>query len=119
MAKVFAFEDLHFSIDGYRPWGVTSQPLHFENGYGVSVYKYPGSRGYWQDLYELTKLKHNVPQWTLGYLTPKDVGAFMTEISLLDPNTGLLPKGVCPYVQEKTEEKERWAYLDSLGDACP
>lgn len=59
--------------------------FRFNNGYGASVIKHPGSYGYFEDLFELAVLKfRNKTDWSLccdteitndviGYLTNKEV----------------------------------------------
>lgn len=62
------FTDLQFKPHRI-PDGV--QAIHFfENSYGVSVVKFPGSYGYEQDLYEVAVLKGTPDDYELCYDTP-------------------------------------------------
>jgi hypothetical protein len=62
------FTDLQF-----KPHRITDgvQAVHFfENSYGISVVKFPGSYGYEQDLYEVEVLKGTPDDYELCYNTP-------------------------------------------------
>jgi hypothetical protein len=62
------FTDLNFNPTKFHD-GV--QALHFfENGYGVSVVKFPGSYGFQEGLYEVAILKGNAEKYDLCYDTP-------------------------------------------------
>lgn len=56
----------------------------FENGYGVSVVRFPGSYGYDKGLYELAVLKGTVNDYDLCYDTPitDDVIGHLNESSI-------------------------------------
>jgi hypothetical protein len=62
------FTDLKFNPTKFHG-GI--QALHFfENGYGVSVVKFPGSYGFTEGLYEVAVLKGTEDEWQLCYDTP-------------------------------------------------
>lgn len=76
------FSDLNFKL---HPIGSGVQAIHFfENSYGVSVVKFPGSYGYEQGLYELAVLKGVEENWQICYDTPitDDVLGHLTELDV-------------------------------------
>jgi hypothetical protein len=82
------FKDLEFKEHGLFN-GIHAR-MHFENGYGVSVVKFPGSYGYDQDLWEVAILyKHSITYDTditddvLGYQTEQDVTNVMDKVQKL------------------------------------
>lgn len=88
------FDDLKFNPHIISPEdGV--QALHFfDNGYGVSVVKFPGSYGYTEGLYEVGVLKGNetdfeicydthVTDGIVGHCDEIDVETMMEDISRL------------------------------------
>jgi hypothetical protein len=73
------FTDLDFQP---HPTGNGVQALQFfDNGYGVSVVRFPGSYGYLQKLYELAVLKGIEENYEICYDTPitEDVLGHLTE----------------------------------------
>jgi hypothetical protein len=73
------FTDLDFQP---HPTGNGVQALQFfDNGYGVSVVRFPGSYGYLQGLYELAVLNGIEENWEICYDTPiaEDVLGYLTE----------------------------------------
>lgn len=69
--------------------------FRFENNYGASVIKHPGSYGYRNDNFELAVLDFKGDTWeitydtditddVLGYLTNKDVLEYLKDIKELD-----------------------------------
>lgn len=62
------FSDLKFGPRPIGPQGIQAK-VFFENGYGASVVKFPGSYGYDSGLYELAVLKGTKRKWDLCYNT--------------------------------------------------
>lgn len=105
---VFTYKDLRFRVHPSQNHGIQAV-YSFENGYSVSVVKFAGSLGWLDGLYEMAVLKDGVlvpDEDAYGYLTRKDVGEMMTQVSLRDSITGELPEGVERYEQEGQESKE-------------
>ena len=62
------FSDLQFQP---HPVAIGVQAKHFfDNGYGISVVRFPGSYGYEQGLYESAVLKGTEENWQICYDTP-------------------------------------------------
>ena len=62
------FSDLDFQPHPHIKFG--NQAKHFfDNGYGVSVVRFPGSYGYEEGLYEVAILKGNAENWNICYDT--------------------------------------------------
>lgn len=77
----------------------------FDNGYGASVIKFPGSYGYHNDLWELAVTKYDESgEWNLCYDTPitDDVIGHLTEEEVRD-----LLKKISELVNEKRKENGR------------
>ncbi len=62
------FTDLNFEPH-YITGGIHVKHF-FDNGYGVSVVRFPGSYGYEQDLYEVAVIKGTSDNFKLCYDTP-------------------------------------------------
>ena len=62
------FTDLQFEPHKIKD-GVQAKHF-FENGYGVSVVRFPGSYGYEQDLYEVAVIQGTPEFYKLCYDTP-------------------------------------------------
>ena len=62
------FTDLNFEPH-YIDNGIASK-LFFDNGYGISVVKFPGSYGYTEGRYEVAVLKGTPDDYNLCYDTP-------------------------------------------------
>lgn len=62
------FTDLNFESH-YITGGIHAKHF-FDNGYGVSVVRFPGSYGYEQDLYEVAVIKGTADNFKLCYDTP-------------------------------------------------
>ncbi len=86
------FSDLNFEPH-YIDDGIAAK-LFFDNGYGVSVVRFPGSYGYIEGLYEVAILKGTKDDYDLCYDTPiaddilghrdeEDVENIMEEVSAL------------------------------------
>lgn len=87
------FSDLNFKA---HPIMDGVQAIHFfENSYGISVVKFPGSYGYEEDLYEVAVIKGNEDDFELCYDTPitdvvmghrdeRDVEIIMEEVEALN-----------------------------------
>ncbi len=88
------FTDLNFKPHPhYKDDGVQAKHF-FPNGYGVSVVRFPGSYGYYDDLYEVAVIKGTVDDFELCYDTPitddvlghrdeRDVEIIMEEVAAL------------------------------------
>lgn len=63
------FSDLDFQPHRNYPDNGIQAKHFFENGYGVSVVKFPGSYGYEQGLYEVAILKGVAEKWEICYDT--------------------------------------------------
>ena len=63
------FSELNFHPHGNFPDGVAARHF-FQNGYGVSVVRFPGSYGYEEGLYEVAILKGLEENWEICYDTP-------------------------------------------------
>jgi len=64
---------MNFTELNFEPHGIKDgiQAKHFfENGYGVSVVKFPGSYGFEEDLYEVAILQGTEDDWSITYETP-------------------------------------------------
>ena len=64
---------MNFSDLNFQPHSIGNgvQAKHFfDNGYGISVVRFPGSYGYEQDLYESAVLKGTEENWHICYDTP-------------------------------------------------
>lgn len=70
---------------GYFKTGKYDHKFIFENGYGASVMKHPGSYGYKNDLFELAVLHKDSREWNLCYETyiTDDVRRFLTNEEVL------------------------------------
>lgn len=86
------FTDLNFEQHQIKD-GVQAKHF-FENGYGVSVVRFPGSYGFEQDLYEVAVIKGNADKYEICYDTPvtddvlghrdeQDIENIMEEVSQL------------------------------------
>jgi len=62
------FSDLNFQPHQFDD-GIQSKHF-FENGYGVSVVRFPGSYGFEEDLYEVAILHGTEDKWEITYDTP-------------------------------------------------
>jgi hypothetical protein len=75
------FSDLDFQPHpNYHNTGVQGKHF-FDNGYGVSVVRFPGSYGSEEGLYELAVLKGVADDWNICYDTPitEDVLGHLSE----------------------------------------
>lgn len=90
--KTMKFSDLQFNSHQIHD-GIHAKHF-FNNGYGVSVVKFPGSYGYEQGLYEVAVLKGTPDNYELCYDTPvtndvmghrdeRDVEIIMEEVQSL------------------------------------
>ena len=78
------FSDLKFeSHPVYKDGGIHAKHF-FDNGYGVSVVRFPGSYGFENDLYEVAILKGTPDNYELCYDTPitEDVLGHRDEIDI-------------------------------------
>ncbi len=73
------FDDLDFEllpspVSGFEMFGSTPNGLkahhYFDNGYGISVIRRPGSYGWENGLFEVAVLKKKSNQWEVCYSTP-------------------------------------------------
>ena len=62
------FTDLNFEKHKIQD-GIQAKHF-FDNGYGVSVVKFPGSYGFQDDLYEVAILQGTEDKWEITYDTP-------------------------------------------------
>lgn len=62
------FTDLQFEPHKYTD-GIQAVQF-FENGYGVSVVRFPGSYGFEEDLYEVAIIQGTKDNYNLCYTTP-------------------------------------------------
>jgi len=62
------FTDLNFEKHKIQD-GIQAKHF-FDNGYGVSVVKFPGSYGFHDDLYEVAILQGTEDKWEITYDTP-------------------------------------------------
>ena len=62
------FTDLNFEKHKIQD-GIQAKHF-FDNGYGVSVVKFPGSYGFEEDLYEVAILQGTEDKWEITYDTP-------------------------------------------------
>lgn len=87
------FSDLQFQPHPSIAGGVQAKHF-FDNGYGISVVRFPGSYGYEEDLYESAVLKGTEENWhicydsiitsdVLGYQTEEEVEVLLYEIENL------------------------------------
>lgn len=75
------FEDLEFqSHQSYPTEGIAAK-VFFDNGFGASVVRFPGSYGYHEGLYEMAVISGNEDEWELRYDTPitDDVIGWLSE----------------------------------------
>jgi len=82
-----------FSLEGsffYEPKAIRAV-ARFNNDYGLSVVRFPGSHGYYQGLYEAAVLKFTDEDFRLcridefeddviGYLSPSDIDALLETV---------------------------------------
>ena len=75
------FTDLDFQPHPSIPGNGVQALQFFDNGYGVSIVKFPGSYGAEEGLYELAVLKGVEENWEICYDTPitEDVLGHLTE----------------------------------------
>ena len=87
------FSDLQFQPHPNIADGVQAKHF-FDNGYGISVVRFPGSYGYEEGLYESAVLKGTEEDWhscfdtviaddVLGYQTEEEVEVLLYEIENL------------------------------------
>lgn len=62
------FSDLKFEPHGVYPSGIHAKHF-FDNGYGLSVVRFPGSYGYDSGLYEVAIIKGVEENWNICYDT--------------------------------------------------
>ncbi len=88
------FTDLDFQSHPNFPEDGIQAKHFFPNGYGVSVVRFPGSYGFYEDLYEVAVIKGNMDGYMLCYDTPitddvlghrdeRDVEIIMEEVAAL------------------------------------
>ena len=64
------FTDLKFEPHpNYNNSGIQAKHF-FDNGYGVSVVRFPGSYGFSENLYEVAILRGTKDNWKMAYDTP-------------------------------------------------
>ncbi len=64
------FSDLDFQDHPFYGDDGIQAKYFFPNGYGVSVVRFPGSYGFYEDLYEVAVIKGNMDDFELCYDTP-------------------------------------------------
>jgi hypothetical protein len=85
------FNDIEFIVHPVHNEGVIGR-IFFDNGYGVSVVKSPGSYGYGDGKYEVAVLDHTgeilydtpITKDVIGYLTENGVSDIMEQVQNLD-----------------------------------